>query len=424
MHPSKLKINDFTYQLPDERIARYPLNERDNSKLLIYRNGKISEDTYQHLGEYLPENSLLVFNDTRVIHARLMFHTIKNDKVEVFCLEPVSSVPDMALAMSQTKSARWKCMIGRASKWKEKILLMHAGADPRVRPNTAGIRPNERVRPPIEFKLEAELVDRLADAFIVEFRWQPEHLTFAEILNEAGGVPIPPYLKREPEDIDNTRYQTVYAKQEGSVAAPTAGLHFTEEIFNSLKKKNIQLEYATLHVGAGTFKPVKSETMQGHAMHEEWMEVSFKTIEHLLNSLPHTIVAVGTTSLRTIETIYWMGIKALLQPASKIHELEITQWEVYEIKNEIEPAKALQALLGWMKRNELETLFCKTQILIAPGYTLRIADALITNFHQPGSTLLLLVAGIVGNDWRKIYDYALAHNFRFLSYGDGSLLFA
>jgi len=405
MHPRHLSIKNYTYSLPDERIAKYPLAERDLSKLLIYKNGEINEDVYRNLALHIPENALLVFNNTKVIHARLLFKNANGTIIEIFCLEPAGENPEMASAMAKTKSARWNCMIGRASKWKEKILEFRTE----------------------DYTLSAELVERTPDAFVVEFNWQPEHFTFAEILDRTGMMPIPPYLRRASEEIDQSRYQTVYAQYEGSVAAPTAGLHFTEFVFEKLKAKHIESEYVTLHVGAGTFKPVKSETIGEHLMHAELMDVKIETIEHLLNAVSNkkkAVIAVGTTSLRTIESLYWMGVKTNLNPECSIHELEVNQWDAYDIPVSISGEQALQSFLVWIKKNDLQKILCKTRIMIAPGYRLKIADALITNFHQPDSTLLLLVAAVVGDKWKEIYDYALAHNFRFLSYGDGSLLWA
>lgn len=406
MHPKELEIKNFTYDLPPERIAKYPLPERDLSKLLIYRDGKITEDIYRNIDEYIPENSLLIFNNTKVIRARLFFQNKKGTKVEIFCLEPADENTEISTAMSRTKTVRWNCMIGKAGKWKEKI-LEHRGED---------------------VILTAQIVQRTKDAFVVEFKWQPEQLSFAEVLDKTGMMPIPPYLKRESEEIDLHRYQTVYAKYEGSVAAPTAGLHFTEMVFEKLKTKNISMDEVTLHVGAGTFKPVKSETMKDHEIHAELMDLKQETIENILNSHSNNIIAVGTTSLRTIESLYWMGLKAKLNPESSLAELEIKQWEVYgeafQFLKTWKVSETLKALLAWMRKNKFKRLICKTQIMIAPSYQLKIATALITNFHQPNSTLLLLVAAIVGDEWKKIYDYALENDFRFLSYGDGSLLFA
>lgn len=406
MHPRDLQIKNFTYDLPESKIAKYPLAERDLSKLLIYRDGEIAEDVYRNIAEHIPENSFLVFNNTKVIHARLFFKSETGAKIEIFCLEPAEENTEFASIMSKQKSVRWYCMVGRASKWKEKI-LEHRTAD---------------------FTLTAEIIERTSDAFIIEFAWIPEQLSFAEILDNSGMMPIPPYLKRDSEEIDLKRYQTVYAKHEGSVAAPTAGLHFTEAIFEKLKTKNISKTEVTLHVGAGTFKPVKSETMNAHEMHAELIDVTIATIQRLLDSLQQNIIAVGTTSLRTIESLYWMGVKTKLNPEISLQNLEIKQWDAYEQTSQVsktyEVSEILEALIFWMKKNEMERLICKTQIMIAPSYQLKIANALITNFHQPNSTLLLLVAAVVGDDWKKIYKHALENDFRFLSYGDGSLLFA
>lgn len=400
MHPRCLAIKDFTYELPDNRIAKYPLTERDLSKLLVYENGEITEDIYRNVDLHLPADSLLIFNNTRVIHARIFFKNANGGKVEVFCLEPVMENAEMASAMSQRGKARWNCLVGRASKWKEKVLEHKTE----------------------KFTLTAELVDRNAENFIVEFKWTPADLTFAEILDATGFMPIPPYLKRESDEVDESRYQTVYAEHKGSVAAPTAGLHFTPNIFEKLKAKNIDTAFVTLHVGAGTFKPVKAEVMDGHDMHAEMISVNAKAIQTLLDAGKRNIIAVGTTSLRTIESLYWMGVKAHENLTTNISDLEIKQWDVYETKTDLSTHEALRSLLKWMEKNNQPQLVCKTQILIAPGYTLKVANGLITNFHQPNSTLLLLVASIVGDKWKEIYNYAMQHNFRFLSYGDGSLL--
>ena len=412
IHPKDLQIKDFTYELPAERIAHYPLAERDQSKLLVYRKGNITEDTYKNISSYIPAGSMLVFNNTRVIPARLFFKTATGAKVEVFCLEPAEQT-DLVAVMSSRASVRWNCMIGRASKWKEKVL--HHTTE--------------------TFTLNAELVNRTSDAFVVEFTWQPATLTFAEILDKTGMMPIPPYLKRESEEIDLARYQTVYAKYEGSVAAPTAGLHFTDAVFNALQAKNISRAEVTLHVGAGTFKPVKSDTMQGHEMHAEVIDITLDTLQQIAAALANKnkgidnapqLIAVGTTSLRTIETLYWMGVKAKLNPGYNIDELEIKQWDVYEpaLHINLTASEAILALINWLHQHNMQRIVCKTQIMIAPSYQLKMATALVTNFHQPDSTLLLLVAAVVGDNWKAIYNYALQHNFRFLSYGDGSLLFA
>jgi len=397
--PKKISILDYTYDLPADRIALHPLAERDASKLLIYKNGEIQEDVYRNIVNYLPANSLLIFNNTKVIKARIRFQKSSGGVIEIFLLEPFQA--DYTSALSSTKKATWKCMIGGVSKWKERELELKMK--------------NE--------KLKISLQKKLSDAYIVEFHWDGG-ISFAEVLEQAGDIPLPPYIKRKTETADTERYQTIYAADEGSVAAPTAGLHFTEAVFNSFAEKKIQTGFVTLHVGAGTFKPVKAPTMQDHEMHAEWIDIGFEIIEDLIEKLVKPIVAVGTTSLRTLESLYWMGVKAALQP--EIKQLSVSQWEVYEAllaNSNIAAKESLMALLNWMKVNKQERLFTQSQILIAPGYQFRIAKAIITNFHQPQSTLLLLVAAAIGDDWKKNYAYAMQHDFRFLSYGDGSLLF-
>ena len=406
MHPKNLSISEFTYDLPDERVAKYPLEERDKSKLLVYRNTEITESSYSNLDEFLPEKSLLIFNNTKVVEARLLFQKQTGGVIEVFCLEPDDKYPDITTAMLQREKVTWKCLIGGASKWKRGMLLK------KVINRAEG-----------EVLLEAAIVDRLSDCFIIELTWQPGELPFAEVLHVAGFIPLPPYLHRDAEETDKTRYQTIYAKSDGSVAAPTAGLHFTDAVFEKLSEKNIQKEFVTLHVGAGTFKPVKSERLDEHEMHSEFIEISSDAIQNLINYSDKTIVAVGTTSLRTIESLYWMGVKLMTRPNATIDEISVRQWDPYEIENDnISTEKALKTLYGWMTQNQLTRVITKTQILIAPGYYLKVAKGIITNFHQPQSTLLLLIAAIVGNDWKRIYDYALNNDFRFLSYGDGCLL--
>jgi S-adenosylmethionine:tRNA ribosyltransferase-isomerase len=408
MHPKDISINDYDYFLPGEKIAFFPLEERDQSKLLIYKNGEIAEDIYLNLAAYLPEKSFLVFNDTKVIKARILFTKSTGAVIEIFCLEPYEAINDYAVVLQKKKSVRWKCMIGGAGKWKQKFLEKKI------------IINSEQVT------LTAGLIEKLSDAYVVEFRWAPGEYSFAEIIEHAGKTPLPPYIKREAGENDAERYQTIYSKYEGSVAAPTAGLHFTEKIFSSLEAKNIETGFVTLHVGAGTFKPVKSEKMEGHEMHAEWIDVSTDFIEQLIKNIPDGIFCVGTTSVRTVESLYWMGIKAMNKPAISMEDIEIKQWEVYEdnMKNDFVAAEdALKSLLRFLQRENTERLFIKTQLIIAPGYRFRIAKGMITNFHQPKSTLLLLVAAMTGKAWGKIYGYALENNFRFLSYGDGCLIF-
>ncbi|MEP7143832.1 MAG: S-adenosylmethionine:tRNA ribosyltransferase-isomerase [Ferruginibacter sp.] len=408
MHPKEISIKDYTYTLPDERIAAFPLSERDDSKLLIYKDGVLQEDRYKNIAQYLPAESLLVFNNTRVIQARILFQKTTGAVIEIFCLEPYESLNEYSTIMGQKEKLRWKCLIGGASKWKEGVLVKKF----KVQGSDA--------------ELQVRLIEKLPDAYVAEFLWKPGHFTFSEIIEQAGDTPLPPYIKRKPVARDKERYQTIYAKYDGSVAAPTAGLHFTTAIFSSIKTKNISSAYITLHVGAGTFKPVKAASLQGHQMHREWIDVTTATIHMLVNNIVHGIIAVGTTSLRTLESLYWMGVKTILNPDYKMDELAIHQWDVYEnplANTNIAASEALSALSGWMKKNNCERMINQTQILIAPGYRFKIAKAIITNFHQPQSTLLLLVAAAIGEDWKKVYDYAMENDFRFLSYGDGSLLF-
>ncbi|MBX3162868.1 MAG: S-adenosylmethionine:tRNA ribosyltransferase-isomerase [Bacteroidetes bacterium] len=397
-HPSQISISDFTYDLPNEKIAVYPLEKRDESKLLVFKNQQIEESRFKNIASFIDKNTLLVFNNTKVIQARLYFENSKQQTIEIFCLEPNAN--DVSMAMTARKTARWNCLVGNLKRWKEDELHIQKN----------------------NISLHAKIAERKTTHVVIDFFWTPEHISFAEVLEQFGNLPIPPYLNRESETIDTARYQTIYAKHEGSVAAPTAGLHFTDDVFNSLKEKSVETLSVTLHVGAGTFKPVKSETMSGHDMHAEWIDVDLETIKKLQQH-EHNIIAVGTTSLRTIETLYWLGVKATLNKNATLEELEIKQWEVYDLPQQNLSAKeSLQALIDWLEKNNLQKLLCRTQILIAPPYQLKLAHGIITNFHQPQSTLLLLISAVVGNKWREIYDYALSHNFRFLSYGDSSLL--
>jgi len=410
MHPKDIFIKDYTYVLPEEKIAAYPLAERDASKLLIYKERKISEDIYRNIENHLPKNSLLVFNDTKVVEARLLFQKSTGGIIEIFCLEPHEQYPDITTAMAQHGNVLWKCLVGGASKWKKGQVL-------EKKLMTEGD----------EIILRASYKEKRSDHFIIELSWVPVQITFAEILHYAGAIPLPPYIKRDAEPSDTDRYQTTYAQYDGSVAAPTAGLHFTTTIFEKFKKKNIQTDFVTLHVGAGTFKPVKSETIGEHEMHAEFIDVTATTIRHILQQLKNPVIAVGTTSLRTIESLYWLGVKSAISNKQLAIDndqiLNLTQWEVYDkLPQNISAATALQSLLDWMTKEKKERLIAKTQIIIAPGYKPRIATCLITNFHQPGSTLLLLVAALIGNDWKTIYEFALQNNYRFLSYGDGCLI--
>ena len=408
MHPNNIAIADYTYLLPEEKIAAFPLAFRDASKLLVYKDGIIQEAIYQNIADFLPANSLLIFNNTKVIPARILFQKPTGGIIEIFCLEPYEANNDYSSIMSKKERVYWKCMIGGAGKWKK---------GPLVKQFNNGHTTAE---------LRARLIEKLSDAYVVELEWQPASMSFAEVIASTGEIPLPPYIKRMPESSDIERYQTIYAAHDGSVAAPTAGLHFTDHVFASLAAKNITTGFVTLHVGAGTFKPVKAAVMQHHEMHAEWLDVSVVFIQNLIKNIANNITAVGTTSLRTIESLYWMGVKTILFPEMVMEDLAIQQWEVYEepfASVTVSALASLQSLLEWMDKNKHENIIAKTQILIAPGYHFKIIKSLITNFHQPQSTLLLLVAAAIGNNWRNIYDYALQNDFRFLSYGDGSLIF-
>ena len=407
MHPKDLSINDYNYDLPEDKIALYPLSNRSQSKLLIYKNGQISEDNYQHIANHLPKNSFLVFNDTRVIKARILFKKSTGSTIEIFCLEPHEKINDYGIILQQNNSVKWKCMIGGAGKWKEKFLT-----------KTVEIK-GEKI------ELKAELIEKLSDAYIVELSWNPGHTSFAEIIDHAGDTPLPPYIKRKVEESDSEKYQTIYSANEGSVAAPTAGLHFTNEIFKSFEEKNIKKDFVTLHVGAGTFKPVKADRMEDHEMHAEWINVSVAFLEKLKTEISNGVYCVGTTSVRTVESLFQMGIKIIITPNIDFNDLIIQQWEVYETpftNHSFSAGECLQALINFLQNKHLDRLFIQTRIIIAPGYTFKIVKGIVTNFHQPKSTLLLLVAAMIGKDWKKIYEYALDHNFRFLSYGDGCLI--
>lgn len=403
-HPSTLAIADYTYQLPDERIAKYPLAERDSSKLLVYRNGTICEKVFKELPELLQPNDCLVFNDTRVIHARIHFQRQTGAQIEILCLEPVEPA-EVSEAFTRKKSTVWRAMVGNGKRWKTGEMLTRT-----ITTETSS------------YQLNVEMSAKEPDAFVVQFSWDAD-LSFAEVLDDVGILPLPPYLNRNTETEDEERYQTVYAQADGSVAAPTAGLHFTKRVFDDLKERQVQSLFVTLHVGAGTFKPVKSDTMQDHDMHKERILVSVNTIEKMREASEGSrIMAVGTTSLRTIESIYWFGVKLLAQ--DHVKEFFVGQWEPYELADRtVDAAQALDAVLKWMHENAQSYLSGYTQVLIAPGYQIRMANALITNFHQPQSTLLLLVAALIGKDWKRVYNHALEHDFRFLSFGDSSILF-
>ncbi|WP_299993003.1 S-adenosylmethionine:tRNA ribosyltransferase-isomerase [uncultured Bacteroides sp.] len=403
--PKHIRISEYNYPLPDERIAKFPLPMRDQSKLLVYRHGEVSEDIFTSLPSYLPARSLMVFNNTKVIQARLHFRKETGALIEVFCLEPAEP-NDYALNFQQTEHAAWLCMIGNLKKWKEGTLKREMTVKGRT------------------ITLTATRGECHGTSHWIDFRWDDTAITFADILEVFGELPIPPYLNRKTQESDKETYQTIYSKIKGSVAAPTAGLHFTPRVLDDLKQQGVELEELTLHVGAGTFKPVKSEEIEGHEMHTEYISVLRTTIEKLI-AHDGKAIAVGTTSVRTLESLYHIGVTLLKNPHATEEELRVRQWQPYETAEEtadISSTHSLKAILDYLERNHLETLHTSTQIIIAPGYDYKIVVAIVTNFHQPQSTLLLLVSAFVKGDWKKIYDYALSHDFRFLSYGDSSLL--
>ncbi len=400
MNKPDIFINNYTYDLPDERIAKYPLKNRDSSKLLVYKNSSISKSEFTKLPELLPQNSLLVFNNSKVIRARLKFRKETGATIEIFCLEPVKPV-DVQQAFESTETTRWRCIVGNAKKWK------------------SGLLSGEVVVIGVKTTVSVDLIGQEGQSRIVEFSWDNQRISFADIIQNMGTVPIPPYLNRKSETIDDHRYQTVYSQHKGSVAAPTAGLHFTNEILKEISNKNIDILNITLHVGAGTFKPVQTESIADHDMHTEHFVVEAAAQEEILHKRDR-VVAVGTTSVRTLESLYWLGVKLLegVDISDGIH-----QWDPYNLPGKYSVEEALTALKEHMKRNNLSYFNSKTAIIIVPGYSFRIVKTLITNFHQPKSTLLLLIGAFIGESWREVYNYALKNDFRFLSYGDSSILF-
>ena len=395
MTVKQINISDYNYELPDERIAKFPLEKRDSSKLLTYVSGSVSTNVFSSLPEILPANSCLVFNNTRVIQARLEFFKSTGSRIEIFCLEP-QEPSSYELSLSSTQSCVWKCMIGNLKKWKGEVLKKEVGADNLV--------------------LEAERLETNGNTSYIKFSWN-NGVSFAEVLDLLGELPIPPYLNRKTQESDKTTYQTVYSKVKGSVAAPTAGLHFTPEVISALHTKGIKTMELTLHVGAGTFQPVKAEEIGGHAMHAEKVEVSKEFIQNLIENLGN-IVAVGTTSVRTLESLYYLGVQLHNGDTS----LLVNQWEPYESEKVLSARESLEAILNYMEKTQSNILYATTQIMIVPGYKFNIVNVLITNFHQPKSTLLLLLAAFVGEKWRELYEYALNNDYRFLSYGDSSVL--
>ena len=404
MHPKHLKIEDFTYDLPNEKIAYTPTNPRDSSKLLVYKNGEIVENTYRNIADYLPENSVLVFNDTKVVKSRIFFQNETGATIEVFCLEPYGDNIDYEKHFQQTQSATWTCLIGKVAKWRQPVLS-----------KTIEVNGKEVI-------LSVEMIEKLADSYVVKFTWTPEDISFGEVMNAAGVTPLPPYIKRVADKTDEETYQTVYSEHEGSVAAPTAGLHFTERVLDDLKNKGISTLFTTLHVGAGTFKPVKAEVMEGHHMHAEVINITKEFLENILEKIGQPIITVGTTSTRTLESIFWMGNKVLNNSEISFEDLKVGQWTPYETKDIHTAEEAVRALLNWLCTHKQNHISIETEIIIAPSYSYKIVKGLITNFHQPQSTLLLLVSAMIGTEWKTLYNYALNNDFRFLSYGDGSLL--
>ena len=405
--PKHIHISDYQYPLPDERIAKFPIAQRDHSKLLVYRHGEVGEDVFYHLPDYLPKGSLMVFNNTKVIQARMHFRKSTGALIEVFLLEPAEP-SDYELMFQTPGHCAWYCLVGNLKKWKEGTLT------------------RECIIHNAQCIISATRGEIHGTSHRIDFEWTGG-VSFAEVIDAMGELPIPPYLNRETQESDKTTYQTVYSKIKGSVAAPTAGLHFTEQVLQAIDDAGIDREELTLHVGAGTFKPVKSEEIEGHEMHTEFISVRRSTIQKLIDH-DASAIAVGTTSVRTLESLYYMGLKVMQNPDLADDQLHVAQWEPYEGRWKMEDGRciksleAIKALAAWMDARQLEVLHSSTQIIIAPGYDYHIVKMLVTNFHQPQSTLLLLVSAFVKGDWRKIYDFALAHDFRFLSYGDSSLL--
>lgn len=398
---SSIAIEDFDYPLSEENIAKYPLQERDQAKLLyLSEDGKIENKIFFHLPELLDNDTLVILNDTKVVYARLFFQKPSGATIEVFCLEPIEP-NDMQLAFSEKRQCKWKCLVGNNKKWKEGSLektMVYGGKN---------------------VTLSATRIEQNENTWVIQFKWN-EELSFAEVLQSMGVVPLPPYLKREAKEEDKTDYQTIYADQDGSVAAPTAGLHFSEKTFLDLKSRQIKYDFVTLHVGAGTFKPVTSETIGEHIMHTEKICISKNVIEDLLNHCDKKVVCIGTTSVRTIESLYWHGIK-LLKSDGKYQDIDIKQWEPYAEPTNIPTKEALKAILANLTQNNVDYLYGQTQIIIAPSYEYKITTGMVTNFHQPKSTLLLLVSAMIGNKWKEAYNFALENSYRFLSFGDACL---
>ena len=402
-----ITIEDYNYPLPDEKIAKYPLSERDASKLLVLKDNKIQSSYFKNIGDFLPKDSLLIFNETKVVRARLQFTKESGASIEIFCLEPITGNGDYQLAFSSNSPSEWKCLVGNSRRWKNDRLSLDIN-----------VRQQDNKTTRQQATLYAERVEKNDNYSVVRFSWEPSHLSFAEILEAAGEIPLPPYLHREAEASDRERYQTVFAKYEGSVAAPTAGLHFTNELIQNLKDNGISFEEVTLHVGAGTFRPVSSETIGEHEMHSETIAVKKSCIENLIKNCNKTIIPVGTTSMRTLESIYWIGLM-LMEEGLEERRLHLNQWFPYKERESLPSAEeSLSTIVKYLETNNLSELHASTALMIAPSCNIKVAKALITNFHQPKSTLLLLVSALIGERWKDVYQYALDNDFRFLSYGD------
>lgn len=404
-HPESIRIEEYDYSLPEDRIAQFPLETRDHSKLMIYKDGQISEDLFYNLPGHLPANCLMVFNETRVVHARLLFQKESGSHIEIFCLEPLWPFTDHLQAFQQRKETQWKCLVGNSKRWK------------------SGKIETESFHNGLKVKLSAERLEKSEVGISrIRFTWFPEDLVFGEVLETTGKIPLPPYIQRQAVNRDEQTYQTIYARQDGSVAAPTAGLHFSENVMKSLGAINADILKFTLHVGAGTFRPVVSDNLAGHEMHAEQVYLPVDSLERLLESLQKPIIAVGTTTTRLLESLYWHGVK-VIHGLSEAKEMDVKQWDPYgELRQpDISRESALEAVIRGCKSSGSEVLQGKTSLLIAPGYQFRFPDILITNFHQPKSTLLLLIAAFIGDEWKKSYQFALANEFRFLSYGDSCL---
>ena len=421
--PISLPIQDFDYDLPDQSIAYTPAANRSDSKLLVWDKEIIAESTYNHIAKFIPEKAALYFNNSKVIAARIHFQKVNNSTIEIFCLEPSNNYQPISVAMQATQKVEWICLVGGAKKWKEDFLEKEFEL----------ITPSKNTNNSITIKVKAKKIKSLDGKFLIEFSWDNDSISFSEIIEHIGSIPLPPYIQRATTQEDKDRYQTTYAKEEGSVAAPTAGLHFNDAIFDSLSEKKCSTNFISLHVGAGTFMPVKTDNITDHEMHAEVFEITTTTLKDLieiakqkeLNPAQYTpVIAVGTTTLRTLETLYCLGVKLIHNPSLQENkDLHLVQWDAYKSNNDSKPSitvkDALGTLLSWMQSHQMDQLITSTQLMIVPGYSFKIANGLVTNFHQPKSTLLLIIAAITGDKWKNIYQHAIDNQYRFLSYGDG-----